>query len=140
MGSHDDAKAAAAPKRVPDAAGEHAHLEPERWSAAFAHVVAACRPTEGIASPRQRRKPRVVSGSPVRHAGAGHIAHTAAPGLITALPVFLVAPPAQMLVELAYPLPGASADGHVGSPHEIGIAVVWPEVERCDRSRLAPAA
>src|SRR4051794_2826624 len=86
---------------------------------------------------------RPAPPSPQRWGGGGDGgAHRAAPpaGIVQpALPVLLVAIEVERGVEAADPLERAPPDGEVGAPHELGVAVVGPEVEGGDGRRLAAA-
>src|SRR6516165_1612790 len=71
--------------------------------------------------------------------GGRQIPDASAGGAVATQPVLLLAAAEQRLVERTDALERAAADGHIGAPHELDIAVGFAEVERRDRRRLTAA-
>ena len=124
---------------MPQAAGQRAQLGRDRRRDALARVVAARVAPAPVGGAREPADARVRAGAAVVDAGGRHVADAPAGGLQAPLPLLLVAVEVEAGVEAARPLERAPAQCQVRAPHELGVAVVGAEVERCHRRRLATA-
>jgi hypothetical protein len=124
---------------VPQAARQRAQLGRHRRRDALARVVAARVAPAAVGGAGEAADARVLARAAVVDAGGGDVADPPAGGVQAPLPVLLVAVEVEPGVEAAHALERAAAQRQVRAPHELGVAVVGPEVERGDRRRLAPA-
>src|SRR5207248_10256476 len=74
----------------------------------------------------------------VLDSGSSQVSDATAASGVAAQPVLFIPAPRERLIEWSERIQRASADRHVGAPHQRGVTILVAEVERRDRGWFSP--
>ena len=124
---------------MPRASGQDPELAGDPGRRALRDVVTARGAAAEIGGAGERAYPRIGPHPQVIDAGRSDVPDSAATRQETPLPVLLLSAAVERLIEGPDALERPPADGHVGSPHKLRLAILGPEVQSRDRSAFAAA-